>query len=119
MIKLMLFMKRRGDLSLAAFREHYETSHVKLTFENLPEMRKHVRNYVVTRHGEPELDYDVITECWFDDWDAMKKTAALLAGEKRAIIQADEEKFLDRSVSRMHVVEEHVSYPPGAARTDV
>jgi len=111
MLKVMFFIKRRADLTLEQFREHYETVHVPLSFEHLPLMRRHARNYVHRRKGAPEPDYDCVTECWFDDWDALKATSALIATEKKDLIAADEARFMDRSSIRSIVVEEQVSTP--------
>jgi uncharacterized protein (TIGR02118 family) len=111
MIKMMIFIKRRSGLTLEAFKAHYETVHVPLSFEHLPLMRKHARNYVRRRKGAPEPDFDCVTECWFDDWDALKATAALIAAEKRELIAEDEAKFMDRASIRSIIVEEQVATP--------
>jgi len=111
-IKVMIFIKRRADLTMEAFREHYETVHVPLSLTHLPLMRKHVRNYPIRRADEPEGDYDVITECWFESWDTLKATAAVLA-EKRPIFQEDEERFMDRASIRSVTVEESVTWQTG------
>ena len=111
MVKVMIFIKRRADLSMEEFRRHYEEVHVPLSFEHLPLMRKHARNYVHRRKGAPEPDYDCVTECWFDDWDALKTTSALIATEKKELIAEDEARFMDRSSIRSIIVEEQVSTP--------
>jgi len=113
MIKVMIFIKRRADLSLEAFREHYETVHVPLSLTHLPLMQKHARNYVIRRPDEPEGDYDVVTECWFESWETLKATAAVLA-EKRPIFQEDEERFMDRASIRSVTVDESVTWQAGA-----
>jgi len=113
MIKVMIFIRRRSDLSVEAFREHYESVHVRLSFEHLPLMLRHARNYPAPLKGQAEPDYDCVTECWFEDWEAMKQTSALLAAEKRALITEDEARFMDRDSIRLRVVEEHVTERTG------
>jgi uncharacterized protein (TIGR02118 family) len=108
-LKVVFFIRKRADLSREAFRRHYETSHVKLSRDHLPLMRKHVRNYVVNTPGQAEPDFDCMSECWFDDWDALKRTADLINTEKRALFEEDEAKFMDRSFRRSFVVDEAVS----------
>jgi len=111
MIKVMFFIKRRSDLTLEAFKAHYETVHVPLSLEHLPLMRKHARNYVHRRKGAPEPEFDCVTECWFDDWDALKATSALIAAEKKELIAEDEARFMDRGSIRSMIVEEQVTLP--------
>jgi uncharacterized protein (TIGR02118 family) len=109
MVKVIIFIKRRADLSMEAFRRHYEEVHVPLSFEHLPLMRKHARNYVWRRATDPEPEYDCVTECWFDSWEDMKATGAMLAGEKKEIIRQDEARFI--ASTRSIVAEESVSVP--------
>ena len=109
----MIFMRRRADLSVEAFRKHYEEAHVKLSFDHLPRMLRHVRNYPIPIKGQVEPDYDCVTECWFENWEAMRETAALIAAEKRELISEDEARFLDRASVRTRIVEEHVTERTG------
>jgi hypothetical protein len=110
-LKVVFFIRRRGDMTLEAFREHYERVHVKLSFDNLPLLRKHARNYVIRRKGQTEPDYDCITECWFDDWEALKQTSALIDARLRELIAEDEARFMDRESIRSIIVEEQVTLP--------
>jgi uncharacterized protein (TIGR02118 family) len=112
MLKVIFFIRRRSDLTREQFKEHYETVHVPLSFAHLPLLRRHARNYVQTVRGQPAPDFDVVTECWFDDWDALKQTSALIAAEKRPLIEADEAKFMDRASIRSYITEEFVTLPP-------
>lgn len=109
MFKLMIFIKRRPDLTLEQFREHYETAHVPLSLDNLPLMLRHARNYIRPAKGEAEPPFDCVTECWFEDKAAAKATAELIASKLRPLIEADEARFMDRGSITHRIVEEHVT----------
>ena len=52
-----------------------------------------------------ELDFDVITETWFEDRSVFEKVAGYLSrGELPADVLADEERLFDRSKSRFVAV---------------
>src|ERR1700743_2420507 len=105
MFKVMIFLKRRPGMSMAAFCDYYETRHSKLGEKySGGGMRRYMRRYItplpnaVTGELE-ELDFDVVTECWFEDRDA-----SIAAGKANAArpeiaeeIIADEMKVFDRS----------------------
>lgn len=109
MFKLMIFIKRRPDLTLAQFKHHYETAHVPLSLNNLPLMRKHARNYIRPAKGEGEPPFDCVTECWFEDKAAAKATAELIANTLKPLIAADEARFMDRGSITTRIVEEHIT----------
>jgi len=109
MIKLMLFVKRRPDLSAEAFRDRYESGHVKLAIEQLPRLRKYARNYLTPKRGQTQMDFDCITEFWFDDWDAWRETSAFVMSEQGQVLAQDEAVFMDRDSMRYSLVEEHVT----------
>ncbi len=115
-IKAIVLLKRRPDLSVAEFREIYETRHAKLGERLLiGRAMRYVRRYLngfpnpVT--GVPgETEYDVVTEMWFADRAGFESTRALLGTpEIMAEIAADEETLFDRSRIRFFTVEEQES----------
>ena len=70
--KLLIFLKRRPGMSLEAFRDYYENFHRKIGENYKAGVCRYVRRYVqplpnpATGQTE-ELDFDVVTETWFDD----------------------------------------------------
>ena len=105
MHKILIFLKRRPGLSLEEFRDYYESRHVPLCMKYMAGARRYLRRYVQTQAdaaGNPrELDFDVITELWFNDRAAFE-TALKFVGRgilPKEII-ADEEQFLDRSKTK-------------------
>jgi uncharacterized protein (TIGR02118 family) len=109
MIKVMLFVKRKDALSREEFRERYESGHVPLAIAELEHLRHYTRNFVRPVKGLPEPEFDVVTELWFDDWDAWRATTAYAMGESGRTLAEDEAEFMDRASMRYVVVEECVS----------
>ena len=114
--KVVIYLKRRPGLSVAEFRDYYENVHVKLTGKYAsPAMVKYVRRYVEPvpnlETGESgELDFDVMTELWFDN--AAHARGVLAIAEKMtfpADVLADEENVFDRSKTRYAAIVESES----------
>lgn len=111
MIKAVALLARKPGISHAEFVDYYENHHSKLIRRLLPQIDEYRRNYLDwdSAVGAPDAaapDFDVITEFTFasrEAYDAMLATDAL--PEVRAAIAADEENFLDRSRSRMYLVD--------------
>ncbi len=115
MLKAVVLLKRKADLSIEQFIDHYENRHVPLVREVLPTIGKYVRNYldlVSVSSGRQEGDaptpyFDVITELWFDDGAAYQAFVdALSDPEVSRRLQEDEERFLDRSIVQTYAVQE-------------
>lgn len=109
MFKMLIFLKRKPGISLEAFRDYYESVHVKIALKHPGAMKRYLRRYVrplpnpLTGKVE-ELDFDVVTECWFDSKEAFATN--LMPDEIRAEIAADEENVFDRSKIRYVTVSE-------------
>ena len=102
MIKIMLFLHRREDLTVDEFRRYWHETHRPL-LERLPGLRCLVLNDVLPGpDGAPTL-CDGIAEDWFDSAEAMQ--AAFASPEAQAI-SADVANFLDLSRFQMMVVAE-------------
>ncbi len=115
-IKAIVLLKRRPDLSVAAFREIYENGHAKLgerllTGRAVRYVRRYLNGFPDPVTGVPgEAEYDVITEMWFADEAAFESAMALLSTpEIMAEVAADEETLFDRSRNRFCTIEEHES----------
>jgi uncharacterized protein (TIGR02118 family) len=109
MFKMLIFLKRKPGMSREAFREYYENVHVKIALKHPGQMKRYMRRYVrplpnpLTGEVE-EMDFDVVTECWFDSKEAF--AASLMPDDIRAEIAADEENVFDRSKIRYVTVSE-------------
>lgn len=112
--KILLFMKRRPDISVEAFREYYETRHAPLAEKYSSGVSRYIRRYI-DPHPHPETGEwtdgpDVITELWFEDEAIYRGTLAyitssLMPGE----IVEDEKHLFDRSSFRIATVVERES----------
>lgn len=104
--KALIFLKRRPGMTPEAFRDYYETRHSVLAGRYLTGATRYVRRYVEPRPNretgaDGELDFDVITELWFEDravWEGM-----LAFGERMRLppdVREDEEHVFDRGRTR-------------------
>lgn len=113
MYKILLFLKRRPDMSVADFREYYEGSHVPLCRRYISGVDRYVRRFLdpLTSADTGRVDdmpFDVITELWFKDETAFRMTAERFSsGQVPDEIVADEMKLFDRQASRMTTTVEH------------
>lgn len=113
MIKTVALLKARPDLSREAFVQYYETRHVPLMRSILPETLEYRRNYIQLEgafiyEGASAPDFDVITEMWYADRASYERMMAIATRSDVAQrIAEDEENFLERSKTRMFLVEEH------------
>ncbi len=115
--KMLIFLKRRPGMSLEAFRDYYEGVHARLGEKYALGARRYFRRYVqpapsLVKGANEELEFDVITELWFDDRAVFEK---VIEGASRGAVPADvledEERLFDRSKSRFAAVIEYESDP--------
>lgn len=115
MFKCVALLKRKDSLPVADFIEYYETRHAVLIQQLLPGLLEYRRNYVNTDGAfmAPKpgpLDFDVISEFWFEHraaYDAF--VARATEPETAKLIASDEENLFDRSMTRMFIVDERRS----------
>jgi hypothetical protein len=104
----LILIKRRAGISTQEFRDYYENTHSKLGGDigATMGMIHYARRYLEPLNGG-ELEYDVLTECWFNDRAKFETIAAALArGEVAPEVAADEARFMDRTKTRfLNVVE--------------
>ena len=108
-IKVIGLLKRRPGMSVAAFREYYE-SRLRLIGEKyLADYAcKYQRRYL--NPGPDVPDHDVILEVWYPDRDAYDAANERLSvPEVAAEIAADEERLFDRTSIHFYLVEEFES----------
>lgn len=113
MLKQVVLLKRKPDMSRDEFIDYYENTHSKLIAPILPMLERYVRRYVcpevnpITGAAE-ELDFDVVSEFWWRsraDFDAaMQKLAT---GETHRLIWEDEENIFASHNHRSFTVEEY------------
>jgi uncharacterized protein YuzB (UPF0349 family) len=109
--KLLILIKRRPGMTTQEFRDYYENKHSKLGGDIgvTVGMIHYVRRYLEPLNGG-ELEYDVLTECWFKDRDKFEMVAGAVAkGQVAAEVVADEMRFMDRTKTRFLKVVEYES----------
>jgi uncharacterized protein (TIGR02118 family) len=104
MIKFMVLVYRRPDLSVQEFREHFRLVHGPLA-ERLPGLRRYLRNYPAPDTVRKPPAWDCIVELYFDDKDAME--AAWQSPEGK-LADADLQALADLTRSTWSVVDEEV-----------
>jgi uncharacterized protein (TIGR02118 family) len=108
MIKAILTVKRRAELTHAEFRDRYEAVHAPLAVSLLPTLRGYTRNFVSTANGA-EPPFDVITEFWYDDEAGQNAVREFYLSEAGKVLRDDEIEFMDRASMTFYVVDERVS----------
>jgi uncharacterized protein (TIGR02118 family) len=102
MLKFMVVLYRRPDLTSAEFRRHLEHAHRPLA-KALPGLRRYIQNYPCTDAKRKSPGWDAIVELYFDDWAAME---AAWASSQGAASDADLPAFTDLTRTTWSAVEE-------------
>jgi hypothetical protein len=122
MIKVLVFLSRLPHIDREAFKAYYETKHAPMCEQLLPMVDLYQRNYpdpgkVVPAEGrtlDETIGFDALTILKFNTPEAYDAhQAALRDPRTRQIILDDEANFLDRSKTRVFVVDERTSPPAG------
>jgi uncharacterized protein (TIGR02118 family) len=101
-LKVIILLSRRPDLSTEAFDQHLRETHVGLVVQ-MPGLRRLVINSVQPDpSGAPQV-WDAIAEDWFDDPEALQAALGSLQGQA---VYADAATFLDMSKLQFLVVRE-------------
>jgi uncharacterized protein (TIGR02118 family) len=113
--KSIALLRRRTDLSREAFITYYEERHAPLIRSLLPGIVDYRRNFTnfdaaYVSEGAAPFDFDVVTELWFMDRAAYDAAMAIATRADIAQrIAEDEANFLDRTGTRMFLVDERES----------
>src|SRR5271169_125079 len=107
MLKFMVVIYRRRNLTSAEFRRHLEDIHGPLA-KNLPSLRRYVQNFVAADPKRESPGWDAIVELYFDNWAAME---AAWASPQGAASDADLPAFADLTRTAWSVVEEATALP--------
>jgi len=120
MAKLVFLLKRKPGITKEQFREHYESSHVKLAEKYIGHLLTgYHRNYPVFATLNPseqpegsevkpyDFQYDAVTEMRVRDEAAIAEIARIFNDPAiQPILAEDELKFLDRASTVMLVCDE-------------
>ena len=117
MIKLVMCLSRRSDMSRAEFQDYWQHQHGPFFQENASTMRskKYVQSHTIdsplnaamrgTRGMMPE--YDGVAEVWFDsEEDLMDAIGTAEMEALSSVLLEDESKFIDHSKSCAFIVRE-------------
>ena len=101
MLKFMVVLYKRPDLTREQFRRYLEQIHAPLA-RALPGLRGYTQNHVI---ADPMRNsgWDAIVELYFDNWDAME---AAWDSPQGAASDADLPKFADMTRTTWSAVEE-------------
>ena len=106
MVKTLVLMSRRPDLTRTAFRDYYERNHTVLGMRYF-RFRKYIRNHVVEPSEGP---FDVLSEFWQD---SLPEVYAAMSGPVGDLMREDGNRFIDRSQQRLASCEERlIAGPP-------
>jgi hypothetical protein len=110
MIKVIMLLKRRPGMSMAEFKDYYETRHSVLGTKNFPHMASYKRNYLtpVGDSAGAEPPFDCVTETCFATEEDYRASIAHFAADPARIAahESDEENLFDRSKFWTFIVDE-------------
>lgn len=102
MIKFMVVLYRKPELSVAQFRQYLGTIHSKLA-QHLPGLKLYRQNHVVPDAKRKHPGWDAIVELHFENREAME---AAWASPQGAASDADLPLFADMTRTTWSVVDE-------------
>lgn len=102
MVKFMVVLFRRPDLTADQFRRHLEDVHAPLA-KALPGLKMYRQNYAVASSNRKHPGWDAIVELYFESQEAME---AAWASPQGVASDADLPLFADTSRTTWSIVEE-------------
>lgn len=106
MIKVLEFFQRRADLPHAAFLSHWRGRHTSVVM-GITGVRRYVQNPV--RHDPAvKAPFDGVVELWFSNLAMMRANGQSPYWPE---VIADEERFIDRSTTRLLLIEDPAPPP--------
>ena len=110
MIKLIVAIRKRADMSAGNFQEHWRTHHAELV-RNSPATAKYIRKYVqchtmLDQYNQGEVAFDGTAELWFDNIADMQ--AFYSDPDYLRDVQPDEARFADMANTVFFVTEEEL-----------
>lgn len=122
MLKIIICMKRRREMTREAFHAYWKDVHANVVKEVAGPlgMRRNVHNRTFATplvegirrgRGAPQDDFDGVAESWFDSLEALVAASSTDEGRRAAKrLAEDEERFIDFSRSRIFFVDEEVNF---------
>ena len=107
MVKFMVVVYRRPEMTRSEFRRYLEEVHGPLAMK-LPGLRKYTQNFPSDDPKRKLPEWDAIVELWFEDCDAMESAWASPAGMAS---DADLPMFASMTRTTWSVVEEITVLP--------
>jgi len=104
MLKFIVILYKRPDLSEEEFLKYYRETHGPMA-EKLPGIRRYAQNFVAKDPKREHPGWSAVAELYFDDWEAMEAAWATPEGEAAT---SDLENFADLTRTTWSVVEEAV-----------
>lgn len=104
MLKFVVVLYKRPDMSVAQFRDYLRNVHGPMA-EKLPGLRKYIQNYVVEDPNRKHPGWHGVVELYFDDWEAMEAAWASPEGQTAT---DDLAAFVDLEHTTWSVVEETI-----------
>ena len=104
MIKFVVVLYRRPDLTAEQFRDNLRHEHGPMA-ERIPGLRRYVQNHVADDPTRAHPGWDAVVELWWDDREAMEAGWRSREGERATAHLA---VFADLSRTTWSVVEEDV-----------
>jgi uncharacterized protein (TIGR02118 family) len=101
MLKFIVVLCRRPDLSVEEFQDYFRRVHGPLA-EQLPGLRRYVRNYPAPDPVRSRPAWDCVVELYFDDQESMEAAWSSAEGERA---DADLREFADLARTTWSVVE--------------
>ncbi|HEV2468295.1 MAG TPA: EthD family reductase [Candidatus Sulfotelmatobacter sp.] len=102
MLKFMVVLYRRPDLSPTQFRHHLETIHASLA-KALPGLKEYTQNHAIPDSKRDHPGWDAVIELYFDNREIME---AAWASPQGAASDADLSLFADLTRTTWSIVEE-------------
>jgi uncharacterized protein (TIGR02118 family) len=120
MLKIIICIKRRPEMTREAFHAYWKDTHASVVREVAGPlgMRRNVHNRTITTRldqairngrGASQEDFDGVAESWFDSLEALNAATSTDEGRRAARrLAEDEERFIDFTQSRIFFVDEEV-----------
>jgi len=106
-VKIVCLVRRRPDLSHAAYSAHWRERHGPLALAHQPGFWHYVQNHVVSRLTDDTPDFDGIGELHFRSADAVQD-GMFDSEEGMRLIWEDTERFMDHDGSTTLPAREHL-----------
>jgi uncharacterized protein (TIGR02118 family) len=106
-VKIVCLVRRRPDLSHAAYSAHWRERHGPLALAHQPGFWHYVQNHVVRRLTDDTPDFDGIGELHFRSADAVQD-GMFDSEEGMRLIWEDTERFMDHDGSTTLPAQEHL-----------